>query len=295
MLSSQLIQQIRRIEIRTRKLVNNSFAGEYHSVFKGRGMEFDEARPYQPGDEIRSIDWNVTARTGVPYIKEYVESRELTLMIMVDMSASADFGSVNRFKRELAAELAGVLAFAATNNNDKVGLMLFTDKVELFIPPRKGRKHVLRIIRDVLAFEPHHSGTDINLALETLNRLLKRRAVVFVISDFLDNPENYRTALSIANRKHDVIAVDLNDPLENGLGNVGIVALEDPESGHVVWADSSNAAWRNGFATRMATFQRAKYDSFVRAGVDRIHITTADDYMQPLNAFFEQRARRLRH
>ena len=168
MLSSELIQQIRRIEIRTRKLVNNSFAGEYHSVFKGRGMEFDDARPYQPGDEIRAIDWNVTARTGVPYIKQYVESRELTLMLMVDMSASADFGSVNKFKREVAAELAALLAFSATNNNDKVGLMLFTDEVELFIPPRKGRKHVLRLIREVLAYEPEHTGTDIKLALDTL-------------------------------------------------------------------------------------------------------------------------------
>ena len=295
MLSSELIQQIRRIEIRTRKLVNNSFAGEYHSVFKGRGMEFDEARPYQPGDEIRSIDWNVTARTGVPYIKEYVESRELTLMLMVDMSASADFGSVNRFKRELAAELAGVLAFAATNNHDKVGLMLFTDKVELYIPPRKGRKHVLRIIRDVLAFEPQHSGTDINLALETLNRVLKRRAVVFLISDFMDNPDSYRTSLSIANRKHDVIAVDLNDPLETELVDAGMLTLEDPESGNILWVDSSNAAWRNAFAARMDTFQNAKYDTLVRAGVDRIHITTADEYMQPLNAFFAQRAQRLRH
>jgi uncharacterized protein (DUF58 family) len=295
MLSSELIQQIRRIEIRTRKLVNNSFAGEYHSVFKGRGMEFDDARPYQPGDEIRAIDWNVTARTGVPYIKQYVESRELTLMLMVDMSASADFGSVNKFKREVAAELAAVLAFSATNNNDKVGLMLFTDTVELFIPPRKGRKHVLRLIREVLAYEPEHTGTDIKLALDTLNRLLKRRAVVFVISDFLDDPNNYRTALSIANRKHDVIAVDMSDPLEYNMAAAGVLTLEDPETGEIVWVDSNNAGWRDAFGKRMERFQREKHEAIVRAGVDRINVTTADDYMRPLATFFEQRSVRLRH
>lgn len=294
MLSSELIQQIRRIEIRTRKLVNNSFAGEYHSVFKGRGIEFDEARPYQPGDDVRAIDWNVTARMGAPYVKEYVESRELTMMLLVDMSGSAEFGSVSRFKRELAAELASVLAFAATNNNDRVGLLLFTDQVELYIPPRKGRKHVLRLIRDVLAFEPEHSGTNIKLALDTLNRLLKRRAVVFLISDFIDDPAMYRTAVSITNQKHDLIAVELDDPMEREVAHAGLLTLEDPESGAIVRADSSNGDWQRAYADRLKRFRHAQHSALVQAGVDRIQLTTADDVMRPLTAFFNQRSQRLR-
>jgi uncharacterized protein (DUF58 family) len=184
MISTELIKKIRHIEIRTRRLVNDSYAGEYHSVFKGRGMEFDEVRPYQYGDEIRTIDWNVTARTGQPYVKRYVEERELTVMLVVDASASENFGSVNRFKREVAAELTAVLSFAATTNNDKVGLLIFTDQVELYIPPRKGRRHVLRVIRELLAFEPKNRGTDIKMALETVNQLLKRRSIIFLVSDF---------------------------------------------------------------------------------------------------------------
>ena len=189
MLTSELMSKIRRIEIRTRRLVNDSFAGDYHSVFKGRGMAFDEVRPYSPGDEIRTIDWNVTARTGEAYVKQFTEERELTVMLVVDMSGSGDFGSVNRFKRELAAELTAVLAFAATTNNDKVGLLIFTDRVELYIPPRKGRRHILRLIRELLAFQPQNRGTDIKLALDTVNQMLQRRGIIFLVSDFLDDPE----------------------------------------------------------------------------------------------------------
>ncbi len=240
MLSTELIKKIHHIEIRTRRLVNDSYAGDYHSIFKGRGMEFDEVRPYQLGDEIRTIDWNVTARTGEPHVKRYVEERELTVMLVVDASASENFGSIQRFKRELAAELTAVLSFAATTNNDKVGLMIFTDQIELYIPPRKGRRHVLRMIRELLAFEPKSRGTDIKMALDKVNQILKRRSIVFVISDFLSDPESYRKELNITNKRHDVIAVDLNDPLEMKMENVGLLALEDPETDDIVWVDTSS-------------------------------------------------------
>ena len=204
MLDDEVIRKVRRIEITTRKLVHDGFAGEYRSVFKGRGMEFDEVRQYSPGGDVRSIDWNVTARTGEPYVKRYIEERELTVMLAVDVSRSADFGTRSRFKRELAVELAAVLALAATTNNDNVGLLLFTDRVELLVPPRRGRKHVLRMLRELLAFEPEGSGTDIKLALDTVYDVLKRRSIVFLVSDFLADPESYRQPMMVANRRHDV-------------------------------------------------------------------------------------------
>jgi uncharacterized protein (DUF58 family) len=295
MLTSELMNKIRHIELRTRRLVTDSFAGEYHSVFKGRGMEFDEVRPYQPGDEVRTIDWNVTARTGEPYIKRYVEERELTVMLAVDASASENFGSVNRFKRELAAELTAVLAFAATTNNDKVGLLIFTDQVELYIPPRKGRKHVLRIIRELLAFEPKGTGTDIKHALDSVNRLLKRRSIVFLVSDFIAQPDSYRKELAITNRRHDVIAVDPSDPLEDGIANVGLLAVEDPESGEIVWVDTNNARWQQAFFGRVNHLKDGKHQTFVNASVDHIAIGTDEDYTVPLTTFFERRASRIRH
>ena len=215
MIPKELAKKIRYIQIYTSKAVNDSLAGEYESVFKGRGMEFDEVREYQIGDEIRSIDWNVTARMGQPFVKKYVEERELTVMLVVDASGSGDFASEGKFKRELAAELAAVLSFAATTNKDKVGLMIFTDKVELYIPPRKGRRHVLRLIRELLAFQPESSGTDIKHALDSVNHILKRRSIVFLVSDFRDEPAEYSKPLFMANRRHDVIAVDLHDPLES--------------------------------------------------------------------------------
>ncbi|MBK6713269.1 MAG: DUF58 domain-containing protein [Candidatus Promineifilaceae bacterium] len=295
MLTSELMSKIRRIEIRTRRLVNDSFAGDYHSVFKGRGMAFDEVRPYSPGDEIRTIDWNVTARTGEAYVKQFTEERELTVMLVVDMSGSGDFGSVNRFKRELAAELTAVLAFAATTNNDKVGLLIFTDRVELYIPPRKGRRHVLRLIRELLAFQPQNRGTDIKLALDTVNQMLQRRSIIFLVSDFLDDPARYRQALSMTNRRHDIIAVDLSDPLETDIANVGLLTLEDAETGALIWVDTSDKRWQAAFKQRSQQLAAEKHQAFIRASVDRIAVGTDQDYINPLTGFFQQRARRVRH
>jgi uncharacterized protein (DUF58 family) len=289
------MKKIRRIEIRTRKLVNDSFAGDYHSIFKGRGMEFDEVRPYQIGDEIRNIDWNVTARTGEPYIKRYVEERELTVMLVVDASASENFGSVERFKREIAAELTAVLSFAATTNNDKVGLLIFTDKVELFIPPRKGRKHVLRLIRELLAFEPQSEGTDIKMALDKVNQILKRRSIIFLVSDFMADPESYRRQLSVTNRRHDLIAVDLNDPLDSEIADVGLLAVEDPESGVIEWIDTGNKNWQEAFQKRMKALETEKTRVFRQASVDRIDIQTDEEYTVALTRFFQDRARRIWH
>lgn len=294
MLTTELMNKIRHIEIRTRRLVNDSFAGEYHSVFKGRGMEFDEVRPYVPGDEVRTIDWNVTARTGQPHVKRYVEERELTVMLMVDASGSGDFGTTGQFKRELAAELAAVLSFSATTNKDKVGLMIFTDKVELYIPPRKGRKHVLRLIRELLAFEPAGTGTDLRLALDTINQILKRRSIIFLVSDFLAEPAGYKHALHIANRKHDVIAVDLTDPLESDMANVGLLALEDAETGEIAWVDTSSRAWQRRFAEQTRQFNTAKNQVLAGAGVDTVAINTDQDYVQALALFFQKRARQQR-
>ena len=294
MLTPELIKKIRQIEIRTRHLVNTSFAGEYHAVFKGRGIEFDEVRPYQRGDEVRTIDWNVTARTGELFVKRYIEERELTVMLLVDASASGQFGTVNRFKREIAAELAAVLAFSAITNNDKVGLLIFTDQVELFISPRKGRRHVLRLIRDLLAFEPQGYQTNLKLGLETLNHMLKRRSIIFLVSDFLSPPDSYRRILQVSNRRHDIIAVTLSDPREHEWPSVGLVALEDAETGQVQWVDTSSHQWRQSFAERVEELRVARERVFRKAKVDRIDITTDKDYVIPLTKFFEKRVRRIR-
>ena len=291
MLSPELMSKIRRIEMFTRHLVNDTFAGEYHSMFKGRGMEFEEVRPYQPGDEIRTIDWNVTARTGELFVKRYVEERELTVLLAVDASGSNEFGSVNRFKRELAAELAAVLSIAATNNNDKVGLIIFTDQIELLIPPRKGRKHVLRVIRELLAFEPSGKGTDIKMALDTVNRLLKRRGIVFLVSDFMMNPDSYKTALTIAAKRHDLIAIDLNDPMEKKIDNVGVMVLEDAETDALVWVDTSSKRWREAFRAKHAQLEAHKKRIFNAATVERLTVSTPDDYVAALTRFFKYRAR----
>ena len=294
MLTRDLIARIRRIEITTRKLVNESFAGEYQSVFKGRGMEFDEVRQYHPGDDVRSIDWNVTARTGEPYVKSYIEERELTAMLVVDVSGSGDFGTRNRFKRELAVELAAVMSIAATTNNDKVGLLLFTDRVESMVPPRKGRSHVLRMVRDLLVFQPVGSGTDIRLALNTVHQMLKRRSIVFLVSDFLADPESYRQAMMVTNRRHDVVAFDLSDPLEHQMVDVGILSLEDAETGERSWVDTGSRDWRREFADRVTRLEEGKRDVFYSAGVDRISVTTERDYVAEVGAFFKDRLRRLR-
>ena len=294
MLTGDLIARIRRIEITTRKLVSDSFAGEYQSVFKGRGMEFDEVRQYHPGDDVRSIDWNVTARTGEPYVKSYIEERELTVMLAVDVSGSGDFGTRNRFKRELAGELAAVMSFAATTNNDKVGLLLFTDRVELLVPPRKGRSHVLRMVRDLLVFQPVGSSTDIRLALDMVHQMLRRRSIVFLVSDFLADPESYRQAMLVTNRRHDVVAFDLSDPLEYEIADVGLLALEDAESGQLRWVDTGSKEWQREFTDRVARLEEGKREIFAAAGVDRISVTTERDYVAELGAFFKDRLRRLR-
>ena len=293
MLTNELIKKIRQIEISTRHLVAESFAGDYRSVFKGQGMEFEELRAYNPGDEIRTIDWNVTARMGSPYVRRYLEERELTVMLVVDASASADFGTVERFKRDLAAELAAVLSFAATTNNDRVGLLMFTDRIELVIPPRKGRRHVLRLIRDMLVFEPQGRGTDIKLALDTINLILKRKSTIFLISDFLIDPETYRRPLSVTNRRHDVIAIDMDDPLEREIADVGLMALEDAETGEICWVDTSSQEWRDSFAEGVRRLNASKNQVFASYNVDRIHVTTDQDYVAGLTAFFKRRARRL--
>lgn len=293
MLTAEILNKIRRIEIRTRHLVNDSFAGEYHAIFKGQGIEFEEVRPYQFGDEVRAIDWNVTARMGYPYIKRFVETRELTVMLLVDASGSSDFGTVNRFKRELAAELAAVLSFAATTNNDKAGLLIFTDQVELVVPPRKGRQHVLRLVRELLAFQPQGRGTNLKLALDTVNQTLKRRSIIFLISDFLADPDSYRRTLFVTNRRHDVVALDLNDPLETHISEVGLMALEDAESGELVWVDTSSPAWQEAFTHHSQQFEAQKQAAFKRAGVDAITIHTHQDYVSALTAFFQRRVKRL--
>ena len=294
MLTGDLIARIRRIEIKTRKLVSDSFAGEYQSVFKGRGMEFDEVRQYHPGDDVRSIDWNVTARTGEPYVKSFIEERELTAMLVVDVSGSGDFGTRNRFKRELAVELAAVMSFAAITNNDKVGLLLFTDRVETLVPPRKGRSHVLRMVRDLLVFQPMGSGTDIRLALDSVHQMLKRRSIVFLVSDFLADPESYRQAMMVTNRHHDVVAFDLSDPLEHQMADVGILSLEDAETGERRWVDTGSRVWRQEFADRVTRLEEGKRDVFSSARADRINVTTERDYVAEVGAFFKDRLRRLR-
>ena len=293
MLTNELIARVRRIEITTRQLVEDGLAGEYHSVFKGRGMEFDEVRQYIPGDDVRTIDWNVTARTGEPYVKSYVEERELTVMLAVDVSRSGDFGTRNWFKRELAVELAAVMSIAATTNNDKVGLLLFTDKVELLVPPMKGRSHVLRMLRDLLAYEPVGTGTDIRLALDTIYVLLKRRSIVFLVSDFLADPGAYRQAMLVTNRRHDVVAFDISDPMEREIADVGIIALEDAESGHRRWVDTGDRQWRREFSERVARLDAEKSGVFASAGVDHVRVGTERDYLAEVGGFFKNRLQRL--
>ena len=292
MIPKEILKKVRRIEISTRGLVNELFSGEYHSVFKGRGMDFSEVREYQIGDEIRSIDWNVTARTGHPFVKVFREERELTVMLLVDASGSGDFGSLNQAKGEIAVEICALLAFSAIKNNDKVGLIIFTDQVEKFIPPRKGRKHVLRVLRELLYFRPTHKGTDIGAVLEYLNRIQRRRSVTFLVSDFLG--ENFDKQLRVAGRRHDMIAVRIGDPREEELPRVGLLELEDAESGEHVVVNTSDPRVRTLFRENVLR-RRAALDQLLRqTGIDRIDIRTDCSYVEPLIRFFQQRARRFR-
>jgi uncharacterized protein (DUF58 family) len=287
----EILKKIRRIELRTRRLVNSVFAGQYHSVFKGRGMNFEEVREYAPGDEIRSIDWNVTARMNAPYIKKFTEERELTVMLLVDVSASGMFGSIELSKRELAAEVASILAFSAINNNDKVGLILFTDEVELFIAPKKGRLHTLRLIREMLYFEPRGRRTDLAGALDYMNRVMARRSVVFLISDFMD--AGFEKALTVTGRRHDVVAMPVSDPGEGVLPDVGIVTLEDAETGEQIDINTSSRPVRS--ALRIADENRTNaLEKLLRTRrIDVVPLSTGKDYLLALRSFFEQRERRL--
>ena len=291
MIPKEILKKVKRIEITTRGLVNEVFSGEYHSVFKGRGMEFTEVREYQIGDDIRNIDWNVSARMGHPYVKVFDEERELTVMLMVDVSSSSNFGTSSQMKGEVAAELSAVLAFSAIKNNDKVGLIIFSDKIEKFIPPRKGKQHVLRVIREILYYKPDEAQTDLNSALEYLSRVIKRRSIVFLISDFLT--ENYHKALQVANNKHDIIAIDILDPREVDLPNVGIIELEDAETGEIIMVDTANSSIRSGFFSESEQDRETREKFFKSIGVDNINIYTNRSYVEPITKFFRMRARRL--
>ena len=294
----EILKKVRQIEIRTNRLVTDTLAGQYHSVFKGRGMNFDAVREYVPGDEVRTIDWNVTARAGRPFVKKFVEERELTLLLMVDVSASGDFGSGAQSKREFAAEIASVLAFSAIRNSDKVGLLLFTDRVELYVPPRKGRRHVLRIVREVLGFEPVRRGTDLVHALEFANEVIDRRAIVFLLSDFqtpsrsIDAMAELRLPLRQANRRHDLVALPIEDPRERILPELGIIAIEDAETGEMIEIDTANPAVREGF--REIAQQRAEQlqQIFNPEAIDSLRLSTDQPYVTDLIAFFKNRTRK---
>ncbi len=290
MISKEILKKVRKIEIRTKGMVNNIFGGEYQSAFKGRGMEFSEVREYHYGDDIRQIDWNVTARTGDAFIKVYEEEREQTLMLCVDISPSGVFGSQSQSKMELAIEICAVLAFSAIKNSDKVGLVLFTDRIEKVIPPKKGRLHVLRLIRELLTTEPEGEGTDLSEALSYVNRLLNRRAIVIMASDFQDS--GYDKQLKITNRKHDLVNLMINDPLEDELPDLGIVPLHDAESGEEVLVDTSSRKVREEYRRRRKAEKARLRDHFMRMKVDSIELQTNKSYVRPLMDFFRRRMRR---
>lgn len=299
----KILKKVRQIEIRTRRMVTDAMAGHYNSVFKGQGMDFEEVRSYTPGDDVRSIDWNVTAKMGHPFVKRFREERELTLMLVVDVSASGDYGSRMESKREYAAEMAGVLAFSAIRNNDKVGLLLFTDRIEAFIPPQKGRQHVLRIIRELLFFEPQSTGTDVKKALDYLNRILKRKAVTFLISDFLvrdafrparirsQYTELYRS-LTLTDRRHDLIVIRISDPRECALPNVGIVTLEDAETGRLIEVDTGSAQVRSQFVAQNRKLRNDFRATLKKLGVDSIFVENGEPYIAKIREFFLNREKR---
>jgi len=292
MIPKEVLQQIRRIQITTSRMVTDVFSGQYQSVFKGRGMEFDEVREYQVGDEIRSIDWNVTARMGHPYIKKFMEERELTVMLLLDLSASSYFGTVSKLKRQIAAEICSVLALSAIRNNDKVGLIIFTDKIEKFVPPKKGISHVLRIIREALYFNPQGRKTDIPAALEYLNKVCKRSTVTFIVSDFYDT--NFEKPLSIANKRHDLVSITITDPKELALPNIGMAQFDDPETGKTFNLDTSNEALRRNFRENALKITGERKKTFDRLGVDNVDIRCDIPYNRTLFKFFRMRERRLR-
>jgi uncharacterized protein (DUF58 family) len=289
-LTKELLKQVRQIEIRTKGLVNQVFSGEYHSVFKGRGMEFSEVREYQFGDDIRNIDWNVTARFGHPFIKIFEEERELTVMLLVDLSGSLIFGTVEKTKQQVAAELSAILAFSALKNSDKVGMILFTDKIEKFVPPRKGRSHVLRIIRDVLSFEPEGKSTNLKAALEYMNSTIKKRSIVFLLSDFMDS--GYEKILKIIGKKHDLIGIVLNDRREIEIPRMGLVKLTDAETGEERWVDTGSTKVQHRLKEVRRNMIEQRKSLFISSRLDSIEVRTGDDYVKPLVQFFRLRERR---
>ncbi len=291
MIPREILQRIRRIHITTSRMVNDIFAGHYHSVFKGKGMEFEEVREYHPGDDIRAIDWNVTARSGQPFIKKFVEERELTIMLLLDISRSSYFGTVNQLKKELAAELCSLLAMSAIKNNDRVGLIAFTDRIEKFVPPRKGLTHVLRIIREAIYYQPEGYGTDIAGALEYLSRVTKRSSVTFMISDFY--AKDFKMALSIANKRHDIVALSITDPRELEMSDIGLVSLEDEEEGRSFMIDSSSSAVRKAYSENAANMFAERERLFRSVNVDHIDIRTDIPYTPELYKFFRMRERRI--
>ena len=291
MIPKKILQKVRRIEIKTRGLVNDLFGGEYHSIFKGRGMTFSEVREYNPGDDIRLIDWNVTARTGSPFVKVFEEERELTVFLVVDISASGEFGSASQLKRDYGAEVASVLGFSAIKNNDKVGLILFSDRVEKYIIPKKGKSHVLRVIRELLYTVPKGSKTSIKVALDYLLKVAKRKCVVFLISDFLD--DSYLRSLKIANKKHDLITIQLLDPVELELPDMGLLKVEDPETGETFWIDTSSQKSMKQLRKEIAIKQSNFRKEIKKSGIDLISISTDEDFVDPLMSFFKSRENRI--
>ena len=290
MIPKEILKKVDLIEIQTRSIVNNLFAGEYHSVFKGRGMEFAEVREYAQGDDVRSIDWNVTARTGTPFVKIYDEERELSVVLVVDASASGAFGTASQMKGEVGVELSALLAFSAIKNNDRVGLVIFTDDVEVYIPPKKGRKHVLRVIRELLYFQPSGRGTSIASALQYVNRVLHRQSVLFLISDFLD--ENYEQALRLISRRHDLIAVTIVDPRERALPDVGFITLQDAETGEQLVVDTKDERVRSLFAASRRQEEASRSRLFQRLGIDEVNVDASTSYLEALVKFFRTRMKR---
>jgi uncharacterized protein (DUF58 family) len=285
--TTELLKKVRKIEIRSRGLTRQIFAGEYHSAFRGRGMAFSEVREYQFGDDIRSIDWNVTARFGHPYVKIFEEERELTVMLLVDVSRSGDFGTVSGTKREMITEIAAVLAYSVIANNDKVGLILFSDKVEKYIPPKKGRGHMLRIVREMLSFEPQSSATSLSEPLRFLTNVIRKRCTAFVMSDFMAPP--FVEALRIASGKHDLVALNISDRREKEIPDVGFMRVADPETGTEKWIDTSSARIRNEYAERWKLHDETVSSAFISCGVDVAVISTGDDYIKPLISLFKHR------
>ena len=288
--TSELLKKVRKIEIKTRGLSRNIFAGEYHSAFKGRGMAFSEVREYQFGDDIRSIDWNVTARYNHPYVKIFEEERELTVMLLIDVSGSRDFGTFEKMKKNVITEISAILSFSAIQNNDKIGVIFFSDTIEKFIPPKKGRSHILRIIRELIDFHPEHTGTDINQAVRYLTNAIKKRCTAFVISDFMDENPDLEMALSIANNKHDLVALKIFDDRERELPPIGMVKLKDAESGKYVWLDSSSRKIRKIYADYWKNHINRLDSLFKKCGVDYVSIDTREDYVKSLMTLFKKRA-----